>query len=444
VRVTEATAARLERIVRAHQAERHAPSVVASVVRDGVPAWSTAVGRADVAGTQARTDSSYRIGSISKTFTAILVMRLRDAGAISLDDPVSAHIPAVGESRVTVRQALGHLSGIQREPPGDIWVSGQMPDWTGLERSLASVEWVLPAGRRFHYSNLGYALLGRVVEERTGRPWAEAVREQICLPLGLEHTHVERPDGAAVGYFVHPWTDAAVVEEPIAVDAVSPAAQLWSTVEDLGRLLTFLAEPDPAVLAGESVDEMATLVVMAEQQRWTLGFGLGLMLLRRGDRVLAGHAGAMPGFLAAAFTSRADRVGAAVLTNTGRGADPVDLAGQLVEAVLDAEPATPPAWTPPPAVPDDLAGVLGSWWHEGVEIVITWRDGALEGRTVGSPEWREPTRWEQVDRDRLRTVAGAEVGEWLLVRRNDSGAVIELSWATYLLTRTPQPMLPVD
>jgi hypothetical protein len=133
-----------------------------------------------------------------------------------------------------------------------------------------------------------------------------------------------------------------------------------------------------------------------------------------------------------------------VLTNAGRGADPVDLAAQLVEAVLEEEPGVPEPWRPPTQVPPELSGVLGSWWHEGVELVIGWRGGMLEGRAVGSPDWREPTRWEPVERDRLRTVAGAEVGEWLLVRRDEAGVVTELSWATYRLTRTPEPMLPYE
>jgi hypothetical protein len=319
-----------------------------------------------------------------------------------------------------------------------------MPDVAGLEQSLPAVEWVLPAGRRFHYSNLAYALLGRAVEARTGSTWRDALAGQVLAPLGMDDTHVDRPDDAAIGYFVHPWSDAAIAEEPVPIEAVGPAGQLWSTVGDLGRLTSFLADPSPAVLGKETVDEMASLMVMAETQRWSLGFGLGMMMVRRGDRILVGHAGAMPGFLAAAFVSRPDGVGATVLTNTGRGADPIDLAGQLVEAVLEEEPAVPDAWRPPDQVPPELSGLLGSWWHEGVELVIRWRSGALEGRPFGGRDRREPTRWEPVDRDRLRTVAGAEVGEWLLVRRDDAGEVTGLSWATYRLTRTPEPMLPYD
>src|SRR5439155_19121385 len=136
----------------------------AGVVRDGELVWSFAVGRADVNGVDATPDTSYRIGSITKTFTALLVLRLRDGGVLDLDDPLAEHLPEVGDRRITIRQALSHLSGLQREPPGDVWVTGRMPDTAGLVTSLADAEWLLPPSRRFHYSNLAFALLGRVVE----------------------------------------------------------------------------------------------------------------------------------------------------------------------------------------------------------------------------------------------------------------------------------------
>ncbi|HET7529824.1 MAG TPA: serine hydrolase domain-containing protein, partial [Mycobacteriales bacterium] len=141
---------RLERLVRERQAEWRTPSVVAAVVRDGVIQWSYAVGAAGLDGTPATTGHSYRIGSISKTFTAALVIALRDDGLLALDAPLASY---VGEltSPVTVRQALSHLSGIQREPVGEVWVTGETPDVVALAAQLPQVEWVLPAGRRFHY-----------------------------------------------------------------------------------------------------------------------------------------------------------------------------------------------------------------------------------------------------------------------------------------------------
>jgi CubicO group peptidase (beta-lactamase class C family) len=435
--------ARLERLVREHQARWRAPSVVAAVVRDGKPLWSCAVGVADLAGTPATTAHSYRVGSISKTFTAVLVMALRDEGRLELDERLATYVAEVaGASNVTVRQALSHLSGIQREPVGEVWVSGETPDVRALAASLSEVEWVLPAGRRFHYSNLAYALLGLLVERVAGAPWEEQLRSRLLEPLALSETGVQPVTDPATGMFVHPHTDVAVPEQPVDTRAVGPAAQLWSTVGDLGRWAAFLADPPADVLRPETVAEMATLAVMADPLRWTIGFGLGLMLHRRGDRVLVGHAGAMPGFLADLLLSRPDKLGAVVLTNTGAGADAPDLAGQLIEAVLEDDPAAPVAWTPPAPPPREAAELVGSWWLEGEEFVFRWRDGRLEAKRSGAPDWADPSTFESLGDDRWRTGTAGEVGEVLRVVRAADGSVAELRWASYRVTRTPEPMLP--
>ena len=437
--------ARLERLLREHQARWHAPSVAAAVVRDGERIWSDAVGIADLEGTWATTGHSYRVGSISKSFTAALVLGLRDEGRLELDVPLATYVVELeGRSQVSVRQALSHLSGLQREPMGDVWVTGNPPDTDALAASLAEVEWVLPPGRRFHYSNLAYALLGLAAERVGGQSWEELLKARLFAPLSMTQTSVRPSTDAAVGFFVHPHTDVAVAEQPIDTLAVSPAMQMWSTVDDLARWAAFLAEPDEAVLRAETVEEMATLAVMADPVRWSMGFGLGLMLFRRGDSVLVGHAGAMPGFLAAVFVSRPDKLGAVVMTNTGARADTPDLAGRLVEAVLEDEPQVPPAWKPAQAPPAGAAELVGSWWLEGEEFVFRWRNGRLEAKRASAPDWALPSTFESLGDDRWRTGNAGEVGEILRVLRDASGLVAELRWASYRLTRTPAAMLPLD
>ena len=431
--------------MREHQARWRAPSVAAAVVRDGELIWSDAVGVVDLAGTPATTSHSYRVGSITKTFTAALVMSLRDEGLVELDERLSTYVAELpATSRTTVRQALTHLSGIQREPVGEVWVTGDPPDIDGLVASLAEVEWVLPAGRRFHYSNLAYALLGLAAERVTGTPWHDLVSSRLFEPLSMRRTTSHPGDQAATGVFVHPHTDVAVAEQPVDARAVSPAMQMWSSADDLARWAAFLVGGNDAVLSAETIDEMATLAVMADPVRWSLGYGLGLMLHRRGDRLLVGHAGAMPGFLADVMVSRADKVGAVVLTNTGVGADTPDLAGQLIEAVLDEEPAFPTAWTPPAPPPAEVLELVGSWWLEGEEFVFRWRDGRLQAKRAGAPDWAEPSTFEPLGDGRWRTGNAGEVGELLQVIRAGDGGVAELRWASYKVTRTPEPMLPLD
>ena len=123
----EAGAARLERLVRDAQAEGRPPSLVAAVFRGRDVLWEGAVGFADVeAGREATPDTQYPIASITKTFVAVSILRLRDAGELGLDDPLEAHLPGAPPGP-TLRRLLAHLSGLQREVPGGGWETLEFP-----------------------------------------------------------------------------------------------------------------------------------------------------------------------------------------------------------------------------------------------------------------------------------------------------------------------------
>jgi hypothetical protein len=143
----------------------------------------------------------------------------------------------------------------------------------------------------------------------------------------------------------------------------------------------------------------------------------------------------MPGFLAGLRVRRQDRVGAVVFANCTAGAETVGLAGQLVNAVLDAEPSLAHVWTPSQSQPD-LDGILGSWWTEGEEIVFEVRDNVLWSRIPGGLPMAD-TRFVRVDGDRFRAVVGREGGEMLEITRGPGGKVERMHFATYALTRTP-------
>ena len=409
------------------------PSVSAAVFRDGEVVWRDAVGLADVAGTRATPDTQYRLGSITKTFTAAAVLQLRDEGRLDLDDAVGAHVE--GGGKPTLRRLLSHMSGMQREPPGEIWQTLEMPTREELLGRLGEVEQVLAPSTAWHYSNVAYALLGEVVEQLAAKPYREAVEERLLRPLGLARTTWEQAEPWARGYRVDPFSDAVQAESPLDTRAFTAAGQLWSTVGDVARWGMFLADPDETVLRHTSRDEMLTVHAMDETEQWTRGWGLGLALVRRGDRVWAGHGGAMPGHLAALVFRPHERVGAVVLTNSSARANPDVLALDLAEAALEAEPRE---WTPAEPPPSELAGALGRWWSEGEEFLFRWHESLLEARLVRAPEYRPWAVFEQVDGDEYRTVAGRERGERLRLIRDERGEVVRLSWAGYAFTRTPE------
>ena len=423
--------------MREAQSQWHSPAVSAGVVRDGTLVWSTHVGSARLEPVTAPTDDTqYMIGSITKTFTAVLVMVLRDAGRLSLDDRLETYLPQTRHGAVTIRSMLAHASGLQREPVGRIWENLDAPDRERLLRELEDAEQVLPVHFAFHYSNLAFGLLGQIVEQLEGRPWGDVVTERILAPLEMKNTALAPDDGVrALGYQVHPHTGVVTLEPRFDLRATAPFGGLWSTVADLGRYAAFIADPLDEVLSPDTLEEMCRPVIMTDVEGWGRAFGLGYDLQRTGERVLVGHGGAMPGFLAGLRVRRQDRVGAVVFANSTAGAETTVLAGQLVNAVLDAEPAWVPLWTPSQPQPD-FDGLLGSWWTEGEEIVFEVRENVLWSRIPGGLPMSD-TRFARMDADRFRAVAGRERGELLEINRGPGGDVERMYFATYALTRTP-------
>jgi CubicO group peptidase (beta-lactamase class C family) len=144
----ERLAARLERLVRSAQRDKRAPSIAAAVLRDGELSWETAVGVADVeADLEATPDTQYRIGSITKTFTAAAIMQLRDAGKLDLEDTLDRHVEGAAHTP-TIRRLLSHASGLQRETQDDSWLTLRFAQPDELLETLAQAELVLPSGAR--------------------------------------------------------------------------------------------------------------------------------------------------------------------------------------------------------------------------------------------------------------------------------------------------------
>jgi CubicO group peptidase (beta-lactamase class C family) len=171
------------------QTQGRAPSLVASVGRDGELLWSG--GRSMVDGHAPDEDVQYRVGSITKTFTAVLVMRLRDEGLLSLGDPLEKHVPDTGAGEVTIAELLAHTGGLAAETPGEWWERTPGSTRPKLSDVLGEQPFKHPAGRLHHYSNPGYTLLGALVEEVRGAPWAEVLRREVLVPLGLNRTSTQ-------------------------------------------------------------------------------------------------------------------------------------------------------------------------------------------------------------------------------------------------------------
>ncbi|MFF1419289.1 serine hydrolase domain-containing protein [Streptomyces sp. NPDC058280] len=423
----------LHRIARA-QTEGRAPSLVAAVAREGRMVWTGS--RSCVDGHAPDADTQYRIGSITKTFTAVLVLRLRDEGLLDLDDPLEKHLPGTGVGEVTIAQLLGHSAGLAAESPAPWWERTPGTLRPGLADVLGERPVLHPAGRLHHYSNPGFTLLGSLVEAVRGASWEEVLRREVLEPLSLDRTSAQPVAPHAGGWAVHPWADAMLSEPAEDLGLMAPAGQLWSTAADLCRFAVFLAEGDEKVLSAASVWELRTPSVPPEAGQWDGGYGLGTQLARWGGRTLVGHTGSLPGFLAGLWVCVEDGVAAVALANVTSGPLVGAVAADLVSIVADAEPRIPEPWRPLPEVDQALLGLTGPWyWGANTFGLKLAADRGLElhplrGNGRGSRFVVQPDgSWKGLD--------GYYVGETLRVMRRPDGSVSHLDLGSFVFTREP-------
>ncbi|SNC64696.1 CubicO group peptidase, beta-lactamase class C family [Kytococcus aerolatus] len=445
-RVRPDTARRLHGIALEAQTSGRVPALFAGVQRGGELLWSAGIG-AHGAGRHrdraATAHDQYLVASNTKTFTAVMVMQARDEGLLDLDDPLGQHLPGASptpEHEVTVRSALAHVSGMQREPHGDVWKTLAFPEADQLVTEYARAERVGRPHTRWHYSNLMYCLLGEMVAQLDGCSWEESLQRRLLDPLGLRDTTVgfTHPTRLPVqGYFVPPFTDVPVAEPVPDFRGTAPCGGLASTPADMARWSAFVAQPDEAVLHPDTLEEMTQPQTVVDPRGWTVTMGLGFFLVRSGKRILVGHTGGMPGHITGVFTHRESGTGGLAFMNSTSAPDPMALAVELAGALEEAEPAAGAPWTPGSSVPEELEELLGHWYTEGSHVIFSVREGKLEARMAGAGPDVPPAVFEHVEEDLYRTVSGRERGELLRVVRRQDGSVRQLSWATYLVSREP-------
>lgn len=354
-------------LLRAELAQRAAargvPGAAVAVVIDG-EIIDHAVGVLSTAtAVESTTDSIFQIGSITKVWTATLVMQLVDDGLVDLDEPIRRYLPELrlgdesAAGTITVRQLLSHQAGFE----GDIFTDTGRGD-DAIEKyveGLADLPQIFPPGALFSYNNAGYIVLGRLVERLRETTWQQALMERVAVPLGL--THVAPSPYEAVLHRVavgHIGSDEHGTQTPAPVWALArsnePAGSMLAmTARDLAgfarmHLAGGLAPSGDAVLSPESAEAMRTsAVALPLVTGMGAAWGLGWEIDRDGDEPLYGHDGNTIG--QASYLRIAPESGVAIvlLTNGGDGFglfhDIVDpLLRRLTGAGLPARP-TPPA-----------------------------------------------------------------------------------------------------
>lgn len=444
------------------QADGRAPSVTAGLVRGGRLAWWGS--RSMPGGGDPDADTQYRIGSISKTLVAITVMRLRDEGLLDLADPLRKHLrqatgnlttgrpttggldPAdaaavldVGQvGDLTVAQLLSHTGGLAAEASAPWWERTPGELRPGLADIFTERPHKHPAGRTFHYSNPGYALLGGLITQLRGEEWGEVVRREVLEPLGMPRTTLDPEEPYQRGWAVHPWADVLQPEPFPHTRRMAPAGQYWSTTTDMGRLAAFLLDGDSRVLADSTLAEMRTPASAPEDENWTGGYGFGIQLFRADGRTLHGHSGSMPGFVSCVVASPKDHLAAVAFANVTAGANPNAIAGDLIKIVAEREPALPAPWQPLPEVDQALLELTGLWyWGPRPFTLRLLPDRTLDLSPTGGRG--RLSRYRPEADGTWTALDNYYAGETLRLVRRPDGTVDHLDVGTFVFTREPYP-----
>lgn len=327
-----------------------------AVRRDGELLFNEAYGYADLPNqTPLTVDHLFRIASHSKTFTGVACLQLVEQGKLRLDDPAETYVEELqGASMggVTVRELLGHMSGMTRD--GDdcgFWsLEFAFPDRQELLETIQNHGKVLDPNVHFKYSNIGYSLLGLIVEGASGKPYRQYVSEAIVDALGLKNTGpdlvMERIDDYAKGYTSRIHGPERVEIEHIDTGAESSATGFYSTAAELTDYFQAHLDGDDRILTDRSKRLMRQVQCQVTEDG---AYGLGLIISKVGGRTYYGHSGGYPGHITVSYLDLERRLSISVLTNEGNGPASTLAAGILNLISLAADDKHKAKTAPRPA-----------------------------------------------------------------------------------------------
>ena len=315
----------IDRLFRAFAERSHVPGIAYGIVIDGRLAHSGAAGYRDIrTKSPVDADTVFRIASMTKSFTALCIMRLRDEGKLSLEDPAERYVPELAgliyptadSPRITIRHLLSHAEGFPEDNPwGDRQLAATDDEMAAMMKR--GIPFSTAPGTAYEYSNYGFAILGRIVSRVSGMPYPQYVRASIIEPLGMNATTLQAADvppaRLARGYRLE---GTGLVDEPALPDgAFGPMGGMLTSTRDLAAYVGFLSsawpprdDADTGPVRRASLREMQQVwrpspasvtrdAVDAPLRLNTGGYGFGLRVWQTCDlpHVVA-HSGGLPGF----------------------------------------------------------------------------------------------------------------------------------------------------
>ncbi len=387
----EGVSERLEAFIAHEMKDKGLPAVSIAVVEGPRVVWAKGFGLArPKEGVKASAETIYRVGSVSKLFTDLAVMKLFEQGKLNLDVPVTTYLPTFTPKNpfggeITLRQLMAHRAGLVREPPVGNYFDTTSPSLSDTVRSMNETELVFAPGSRTKYSNAGIGVVGRVVEVVAKEPFARHVQRTIIEPLGLTATGFEATTAMdaqlARGLM---WAyDGRTFEAPMFPLGTSSAGNLYASVLDLGRFIGVLLDgghgPGGPVVQADTLKAMWSPQFPTEAnapRSFGLGFSLGMF---EGHRRV-GHGGAIYGFATDVSILPDDGMGVAVVTTKDcANTTATRIADSALRLLLAAKrgEALPEIETTKPVAPDVARRLAGRYGTGESAIELTDHDGKL-------------------------------------------------------------------
>ena len=305
------------------------------VVSGDTLVWSKHYGYADAEARRAPTnDTAYRVGSITKQFTALALLQLVEQGKMRLSDPLEKYVPEIravqnphpGAPPITLLQVATMHSGLAREPERDCrdHSVGPVSVWQKkVLDCLPLTRYQYEPGTQYLYSNIGYASLGIAIERAAGKPFVAVVEDQILKPLGMVRSGMEisaplRRD-LAHGYRSTqrkpPASREAADRELEGRGYRVPNGALFSTISDLAKFVSWELGATTATILKKETQDANYNRAFFHNAAMTSAYGVGFTVSRRGEMVMLGHGGSTAGFHAAALVHRPSRLGVIAFRN---------------------------------------------------------------------------------------------------------------------------------
>ncbi|MDQ3373439.1 MAG: beta-lactamase family protein [Acidobacteriota bacterium] len=324
---------RVDALAAAEIAADNIGSINIAIVSGGNLVWTKSYGYADVERKIPITkDNVFAIGSITKQFTALMLLQLVEQGKVRLSDPVEKYLPEVkklqnqfvGAPPITLIQLATHTSGLDREPDDEqmLYIKGHVPEWDKkLITTIPLTRFINEPGTRYSYSNIGYAILGAALSKAAGEPYVEYVQKRILKPLGMSQTAFlldnQMKKNRAKGFLIENGKADAEEPERQVRDGRGwriPSGGLYSTVEDLARFVAFeLGEENTTILSKKTLEANFRRVYSALSD-FNYGYGIGFQFFRRGNLNALGHTGVLAGYQCSAWIDPKTRLGVITLT----------------------------------------------------------------------------------------------------------------------------------